>query len=204
MNIVTKGGDKGQTSLIGGRRISKADLRMEACGSTDELGAALGCCLACGLPSPFAEEIENIQRVLFRLAADLADARPGAAGRITAADTAALEARLEPHLRQLPPLKAFILCGGSPAGAQLHLARTVCRRAERACVRLAETTDCNTHTAANPAPGTEQEHPMPKTSNQPDPSTNPHILTYLNRLSDYLYAAARLVNLAQGAAEKEV
>ncbi|MBQ7503657.1 cob(I)yrinic acid a,c-diamide adenosyltransferase [bacterium] len=182
MNIVTKTGDQGLTSLIGGERRPKSDLRVEAYGALDELSSHLGFCLSLGLPQPFDKELEDIQRSLFAAAADLADPRPEGREYLQDAALKNLEDRLEPHLNRLPPQRGFILPGGSQAGAALHVARTVCRRAERVCQALS--LRCQSCTPAERFSG--------------------KVLIYLNRLSDYLFAAARIVNSLAQTPEKEV
>lgn len=178
MSIVTKTGDGGQTALVGGTRVSKDHPRLEAYGSIDELGAWLGVVLTYPLPPPFPQQLRSLQRQLFQVGADLA-APQAASPYLKPQALEELESNLQALLADLPPQKGFILCGGSPAGARLHLARAVCRRAERQAVTLSH----------NLAPG---EY------------FNPQVLIYLNRLSDYLYVAARLVNLQQGGREEEL
>lgn len=180
MKLVTKRGDTGKTSLIGGQSVFKDDLHLAACGSIDELSAVLGICLSFSLPSPWPEELEEVQRNLFLVAADLASPEPGPDFYLTANHLELLEERLHPHLQALPEPHSFILNGGGPSGAFLHWARTVCRRAERECVKLKRWAES-------------EERPF-----------NPSIIPYMNRLSDYLFAAARLVNLHQGYNEKKV
>ena len=178
MSIVTKTGDGGQTALVGGTRVSKDHPRVEAYGSIDELGAWLGVVLTYPLPPPFPQQLRSLPRQLFQVGADLA-APHAASPSLKPQALEELESNLQALLADLPPQKGFILCGGSPAGARLHLARAVCRRAERQAVTLSH----------NLAPG---EY------------FNPQVLIYLNRLSDYLYVAARLVNLQQGGREEEL
>ena len=182
MKIVTKTGDQGLTSLIGGERRPKSDLRVEAYGVLDELSSHLGFCLSLGLPQPFDKELEEIQRSLFAAAADLADPRPESRAYLQETALKELESRLEPHLSKLPAQRGFILPGGSQAGAALHVARTVCRRAERLCQALSQ------HS---------------RSCERPE-RFNGGVLTYLNRLSDYLFAAARIVNSLNHTPEKEV
>jgi cob(I)alamin adenosyltransferase len=173
LKIYTKTGDGGETGLFGGGRIPKDSLRVAAYGDVDELNAALGLARALD-PPDFADAVlQSIQRDLFTIGAQLATpdpdklhkalARGGAA--IGAADVAALEDVIDSHEAKLEPLKNFILPGGTPKAAALHLARTVCRRAERAVVALSR------HEQISPA-----------------------ILQYLNRLSDLLFVLARAAN----------
>ncbi len=179
MRIYTKTGDAGSTGLIGGKRVPKNDLRVAAYGDLDELNAALGVALA-WLPAELADisgQLLHIQRVLFDLGAELASP-PGARKtrwELDVAEISQLEAAIDRMEDNLEPLRNFILPGGHPAGAQLHLARTVARRVERASVTLhgAEALDVK-------------------------------ILQYLNRLSDYLFVLSRTVNLRLNAPERLV
>jgi cob(I)alamin adenosyltransferase len=166
--IYTRGGDAGETSLGDGARVRKDSLRVEAYGTVDETNAVIG--LARLHASGAADEIlDRIQNDLFDLGADLCrpeDGRKGAGGlRITAAQVERLEAEIDGLNADLAPLESFILPGGSAAGAWLHLARTVSRRAERLAVALAA-----------------QE------------SVNTEAVKYLNRLSDLLFVMARHCN----------
>lgn len=171
MKIYTKTGDGGDTGLIDGSRVQKDDPRVSAYGDIDELQAMLGV-IKSGLPmgSPLGTLLMSIQKDLFSLSARLADPKDKIAKRkekvVTGdARVEALEREIDHREAELPPLKAFILAGGGPAGAQLHLARTICRRAERAVVGLA------------------RQVPI-----------DPVIGTYLNRLSDLLFVMARHEN----------
>lgn len=176
--IYTRTGDRGETGLFGGGRVSKSDLRVRAYGEVDELNAVMGWTLA-QLPDSeprLRERLEQVQADLFAIGAHLATP---------------VDARSRPHLPPLPesraaefedwideaeeelePLRSFVLPGGTEAGAALHLARTVCRRAERAVVALAEAEE-----------------------------VEPPVLVFLNRLSDLLFDLARLVNHRAGVPE---
>lgn len=167
--IYTRSGDAGTTGLVGGARVAKDDARVEALGAVDEANAALGLARldSKGLPAVDAM-LARIQHELFDLGADLATPDAGD-GRIRPSQAARLEAEIDAMTAQLPPLTAFVLPGGSPAAAHLHLARTVLRRAERCAVAL--------------------QRLQPVT---------PAALTYLNRLSDHLFVAARLANADTG------
>lgn len=171
--VYTKAGDGGQTSLVGGARVSKGSLRVDAYGDVDELSSLIG--LARTMPQD--EEIENvlgvIQNDLFTLGADLASPAEIKVPRIDESFIAKLEELADRFLSELEPLKEFILPGGSQAGATLHLARTVARRAERRAVGLSETEPVNLQT-----------------------------IVYLNRLSDLLFILARAVNRRAGIPEK--
>ncbi len=175
MKIYTRGGDRGETGLIGGQRTAKDDPRIEAYGSVDELGAVLG--LADGLDGggELAESIRTIQGELFRIGAILATSDPAAATTPPPGEgaTVELESWIDRLEGELPPLRRFILPGGCPQGAALHQARTVCRRAERRVVAL--TGELN----------------VPET-----------IVVYLNRLSDFLFVAARWANRRAGVREE--
>jgi cob(I)alamin adenosyltransferase len=176
VQIYTKTGDNGETSLFDNTRVSKADPRVDAYGEVDELNACLGAAKAAGIGGDLAVPLESIQQDLFALGARLADPSARIAERVTkAAITAAAVERLERLIDRLdsetPPLRKFILPGGSPAGALLHLARTVCRRAERRVVALGSD------------------------------AVDPILIVYLNRLSDLLFVMARAVNHRAGMPE---
>ena len=141
MKIYTRTGDAGDTSLFDGTRVRKADARVDAYGEVDELNAWLGLVRAAGLDSDLDAELTRIQRDLFALGARLADPAAKIAQRVTKADLSdddvtRLEQLIDRLETELPPLRRFILAGGSAAGAALHVARTVCRRAERRIVAL--------------------------------------------------------------------
>ena len=141
MKLYTRTGDAGETSLFDGTRVSKSDSRVDAYGEVDELNAWLGLALASRLDDDLAAEIVQLQRDLFALGAQLADPADKITDRVTKAalgdnDVARLEQVIDRLEADLPPLRRFILAGGSPAGAALHVARTVCRRAERRMVAL--------------------------------------------------------------------
>jgi cob(I)alamin adenosyltransferase len=143
VKIYTRTGDAGETGLFDGTRVSKADPRVAAYGDVDELNAWLGLARASGGDDRMAAYLEQIQRDLFALGARLADPRRKIAVRVEkatigAGDVARLEAWIDHLEATLPPLRKFILAGGSPAGAALHVARTVCRRAERASASLGD------------------------------------------------------------------
>jgi cob(I)alamin adenosyltransferase len=175
VKIYTKKGDAGETGLFGGARVPKDDLRIRTYGTIDELNACLGWTLATGpLASPLGERILRIQSELFQLGAELATPHGKSSGirLLGAAETERLEAEIDEMEAALPPLKTFVLPGGAVASAQLHLARTVIRRAERELISL--------HRA------------------------EPHraeVLQYVNRLSDYLFVAARWANARSGVAD---
>ena len=141
MTLYTRTGDAGETSLFDGTRVGKDDARVDAYGEVDETNAWLGLARASNLDPALADEIVRIQRDLFALGAQLADPADKIADRVTKAivsdaDVARLEQLIDRLETELPPLRRFILAGGTTAGAALHLARTVCRRAERRIVAL--------------------------------------------------------------------
>lgn len=174
MKIYTRTGDAGQTGLLGGKRVSKDHMRVSAYGEVDELNAAIGVCAsesACG--TELALQLEWIQGRLFVLGSELADPGSGSSHPALAAeDSSRLEEWIDRADEQLPPLRNFILPGGSPLGARLHLVRAISRRAERAVVALSHAE-----------------------------SVSSEALVFTNRLSDYLFAAARLANVMAGVSE---
>jgi cob(I)alamin adenosyltransferase len=173
--IYTRAGDGGETSLGDGTRVPKTDARIEAYGTVDELNAVLGLVLANEVETELRSALERIQNELFDLGADLAvplddDRRERL--RVDRAQVEALEALCDRANEGLEPLRSFVLPSGTETSARLHLARTVCRRAERLAVAL------------------EAEH-----------GVNPEALAYLNRLSDLLFVLARVANAAAGVSE---
>ena len=178
MKIYTRTGDSGETSFFDNTRVSKADPRVDAYGEVDELNACLGAVRAAGVGEELALALEAIQQDLFALGSRLADPSARIASRVTKATiTPEAVERLERLIDRLeaeaPPLRKFILPGGSPAGASLHLSRTVCRRAERRVVALGAG------------------------------AVEPILIVYLNRLSDLLFVMARAVNHRAGVPEVE-
>jgi cob(I)alamin adenosyltransferase len=141
VKIYTRTGDAGETSLFDGTRARKNDARVDAYGDVDELSAWLGLARATATDPFLADELVHLQRDLFAFAAQLADPADKIAARVTKAmltdaATARLEQLIDRLETELPPLRRFIFAGGAPAGAALHVARTVCRRAERRIVAL--------------------------------------------------------------------
>jgi cob(I)alamin adenosyltransferase len=141
VKIYTRTGDGGDTSLFGGKRVRKHDPRVDAYGEIDEVNAWLGFVRASRPDADIDDPLVHIQRDLFALGAQLADPTDGVAARaakaaLGAADVERLERLIDRFEEQLPPLRKFILAGGTPAGAALHVARTVCRRAERRITAL--------------------------------------------------------------------
>jgi cob(I)alamin adenosyltransferase len=141
VKLYTRTGDAGETALFDGTRVSKADLRVDAYGEVDELNAWLGVVRSGRLDTDLDEALAAIQRDLFALGAELADPADRIAARVTKAAlgedaVTRLEGLIDRFDQEVPPLRRFILAGGSPAGATLHVARTICRRAERRIVTL--------------------------------------------------------------------
>ncbi len=171
--IYTKQGDSGSTRLGGGQRVSKTAPRIEAYGTVDELNSVVGVALASGLDPALAGPLSTIQNELFHLGSDLCvleeDKEKLPVPRIEARHVATLEAILDRLTAEVGPLENFILPGGSIGAAHLHVARTVCRRAERLVVGLAESE-----------------------------SVGPETIRYLNRLSDALFVMARFENKQKG------
>lgn len=190
MKLYTRRGDAGETDLFGGVRVRKDALRVACIGTVDELNAAVGLCLAAAAdgsggaaPHRVAERIAGplrvIQSRLFEVGADLAtpedsqgQKKPGAAAGVSAAQVAELEAWVDAAAAGVPAMTCFVLPGGAELSARLHVARTVCRRAERLCVALAE-----------------------------HETVNGQVVVYLNRLGDLLFAMARLANHTAGVAD---
>jgi len=174
--IYTRRGDDGSTGLFGGPRVRKDDLRVSAYGDIDELNSALGVAREELPEGDLRSLLDELQSELFTLGAQLAtpdaQAAPKEVPRIVQANVDRLEREIDRLTAGLPPMKNFILPGGSRAGAALHLCRTVCRRAERKVVELAETAD-----------------------------VAPEALAYVNRLSDLLFVIARAANLRAGGRE---
>jgi cob(I)alamin adenosyltransferase len=177
MRLYTRTGDGGQTSLLGGSRVSKADRRVDAYGDVDELNAWLGLARSNRLDTDLDEALGRVQQDLFALGAQLADPGGKLAARPERAtlgdeDVSRLEHLIDQFEAEPPSLDRFILPGGAEAGATLHVARAVCRRAERRIVAL-------------------------------EPPVAALLVRYMNRLSDFLFVAARVVNHRAGVPETE-
>jgi cob(I)alamin adenosyltransferase len=173
VKIYTKTGDGGTTGLFGGARVRKDDPRVEAYGTVDELNAVIGLARAAGAPDDVDAVLAGVQEDLFVIGAELATVA-GKEEKLPMALLGEPRSNLLEHAidrmeETLPPLTSFVMPGGSPAGAQLHQARTVCRRAERRILSAAEHTPIRSD-----------------------------ILVYLNRLSDFLFVAARRANHVAG------
>lgn len=168
-NLYTATGDKGTTSLVGGKRVSKCDARLEAYGTTDELNAHIGLLVAMMPAGDDVALLRRIQDTLFivgsALATDLATTTLHEASRLKEEEIASVEQRIDYLDSQVPPLCKFVLPGGAAAAAQAHVCRTVCRRAERCICALAE---------------------------QQEVADN--VQRYVNRLSDYFFVLARYIN----------
>jgi cob(I)alamin adenosyltransferase len=173
VKIYTKSGDDGTTGLLGRGRVSKSNIRIAAYGTVDELNAMLGVARSHGLDAASDQLVAQLQNELFLLGSALADPLPD--GRfhntITTAHVEHLEQTIDSLEAELQPLLQFILPGGAPAAGFLHLARTICRRAERLVVEL---------------------------SHQPEEAVAHSVLVFLNRLSDLLFVLARAVNRRAG------
>ena len=171
--IYTRTGDDGSTSLGGGRRVPKDSARIEAYGTVDELNSAIGLAVAQGLDAEITAPLQRVQNDLFHLGADLCiveeDKARVPAPRIESRHVDELEQLMDRLSEELTPLENFVLPGGSRGAAALHLARTICRRAERLVVALSR------HEAVGP-----------------------HTISYLNRLSDALFVMARFENRRRG------
>ncbi len=173
--VYTRGGDQGQTSLIGGKRVGKATARVAAYGDIDEVNSVIGVVRSHIHDGEIDEVLKHLQNDLFTLGADLASPPEVQGPRISADHIAKLEATIDRYLQTLPPLKEFILPSGVPSTAFLHLARTVARRAERSIVLLAEVE-----------------------------TVSPEVLAYVNRLSDLFFVLARVVNQRSAGNEDQV
>lgn len=193
LRLYTRKGDGGWTSLFDGTSVRKDDPRLEACGGLDELNAAVGLVIAGGTDVVLLERLREIQADLFVIGADLA-APPGSPARgnvpsIGAERVAQLEAWIDEACASLPPLNAFIHPGGTETAARLHLARAICRRAERAVVSALHET-----LTEKPAHGSGQ-------GSAEGPPGGGNEVAYLNRLGDLLFAWARLANWRRGLAD---
>jgi cob(I)alamin adenosyltransferase len=177
MKIYTRTGDRGETSLYGGKRVKKHNLRIEACGTVDELNSVIGVARSMKVPTDADKVLRGVQNDLFILGADLATPlgrvrKRVQETRIQEDHVRATEAVIDRIQAKLPPLRRFVLPGGSSPASHLHLARAVCRRAERHIVKLSQKEEIN-----------------------------PVAIAYLNRLSDLLFVLARLANTKARASE---
>jgi cob(I)alamin adenosyltransferase len=178
MKIYTRTGDAGETALFGGGRVAKDHPRVAAYGDVDELNSAIGVARAAAPAELFDDLLQSVQRDLFSIGGHLATPHPEKVRKalekaeLSEERVALFERTMDEADAELPPLRAFILPAGAPKAAALHLARTVCRRAERSVVRLAQADE------------------VPEL-----------FLTYLNRLSDLLFTLARLANHRAGAGD---
>jgi len=179
LKVYTRRGDRGETDLFGGPRVAKDDLRVEAYGAVDELNAVVGRAAAASAHEDLRSVLSEVQSLLFDLGGTLAtpDAAQRAKSRVPSVeqrDIDAAESYIDGFERELEPLRRFVLPGGSAAAAEFHVARTVCRRAERRCVAL------------------HREDPVDEIA-----------LGYLNRLSDLLFVMARVENRRAGIGDVE-
>jgi cob(I)alamin adenosyltransferase len=175
MKIYTRSGDDGSTSLFSGERVSKASLRVEACGTLDELNCVIGATRAASPTAPTENYLAMIQHHLFSLGADLANSgKKQRRARIRPAEITWLETEIDRMASELQPLRNFILPGGSAAAAQIHLARAICRRAERTVANLSRSEEISKDA-----------------------------LIFLNRLSDFLFILGRYENLLSGVTEEK-
>lgn len=179
MKIYTRTGDSGSTGLFGGPRVSKDNGRIEAYGTVDELNAAIGIVRSRGLPMQIDTQLQTIQHELFSIGAELATPNPDqhAMRIIGATHIERLEQWIDQHEGTLPALKNFILPAGDSATTSTHLARSICRRAERRVVTLARQIEAD-------------ESPI-----------SDEIIMYLNRLSDLMFVLARVINQSSGGDE---
>lgn len=174
--IYTRQGDEGHTKLSGGQSVPKNSVRVQAYGSVDELNSQIGVAIALGLDATLKESLTVIQNELFHLGSDLSFLEEDKAAieipQIEARHVSRLESFIDELSRAVGPLENFILPGGTPGAAQLHVARTVCRRAERDVISLAQ-----------------------------KEAVGSYVTAYLNRLSDLLFMMARFENMQKGVAE---
>ena len=173
--IYTKGGDKGTTSLMGGSRVPKYDDRIEAYGTLDELNSFLGLIRDFGIQEKYRELILEVQHIVFAAESHLASENEKSAARLPELEESMidkLEREIDSMNAELPPLKNFLLPGGHPVVSYCHISRTICRRAERLVIKVAEKFEID-----------------------------PIILRFLNRLSDYLFVLARKLGQEFGADE---
>ena len=176
MKIYTRSGDKGMTHLVGCKEVHKHSQRIEAYGTLDEVNSFIGLALTSDLNSgSITDEFNKVQHLLFDCGADLATpVESMTEGRITQLHVDWLEERIDHYTSLLPPLNHFILPGGSPGASYLHIARATARRAEREVMRLS----------------TQEE-------------IYPHVMPFVNRLSDYLFTMARYINMTSGVDERK-
>lgn len=176
--VYTKTGDKGTTSLVGGVRIKKSDIRLEAYGTVDELNACVGLLVAMMTEEEDKAILERIQCNLFNVGTHLATDQSCtplyASAKLGISETELMEKEIDALLSGLPAADGFVLPGGTPAAAQAHVCRTVCRRAERRVVAL-----------------------------MGEAVVSPEIQQYMNRLSDYFYVLAKKLNFIAGRSEKK-
>ncbi|GHV67547.1 cobalamin adenosyltransferase [Bacteroidia bacterium] len=187
MKIYTKTGDSGTTSLIGGARVPKNSLRLEAYGGVDELNSFLGMIRSFPIARAYTDDLVKIQNTIFNIGGNLATAPSQTARKVpltvTEDDIVFLEERIDTLTAQLPVLNSFVLPGGEPASASCHVARTVCRRVERRILDMYDEYEVKSQ-ATNPQ------------------QRDGNVLKYINRLSDYLFVLARKLTVDAGVEEK--
>ncbi|QDT08745.1 cob(I)yrinic acid a,c-diamide adenosyltransferase [Planctomycetes bacterium K23_9] len=190
MKIYTRTGDTGSTGLFGGPRVGKDDCRIESYGTVDELNAAIGMARSKGVGEPIDHELDQIQHALFSIGAELATPAPDEFDLRVIGDRhiGQLEDWIDQHEATLEPLKHFILPGGTVAASHLHLARAICRRAERRVVTLGQ--QCG-----------DSQSDSAQTDTTKAAAISESLIIYLNRLSDYLFVLSRAVNHQSGIAE---
>lgn len=172
--VYTRTGDVGTTSLIGGERVDKTNARLEAYGTVDELNSFLGMLVTHNLPTDYKTQLADIQNILFRVGASLACTDEKIYSSMVTEETIKkIESDIDQIDSALPPLKSFIIPGGTPSAALCHVCRTVCRRAERNIVLVSQ-----------------------------KEMVNEDILKYINRLSDYLFVLGRRLNFIENKEEK--
>jgi cob(I)alamin adenosyltransferase len=176
VKVYTRTGDQGETSLVGGVRIKKSNIRLEAYGTVDELSAHLGMLVAMMKEGDEREFVIRIQNNLFNvcthLATDQSQTQLYPSAHLAEGEIASLEQRIDNLMKQLPERQGFVLPGGVPAACQAHICRTVCRRAERRIAALAE-----------------------------EAQIAPEMQQFVNRLSDYLFVLAKIINFNEGKSE---
>ena len=175
MKLYTRHGDRGQTSLVGGERVEKDDVRISVCGDLDELNAHIGLLLSFGVPQGVSAELLHVQELLFYAGAELSNPHFAMKSHLTAADIDQLEQSIDQLQQATPDPETFILPGGCSSAAQSHVCRTVARRAERSIVAMLHTYH-----------------------------VEPLILQFVNRLSDYFFVLALYLNFIISVDEKKL
>lgn len=175
MKLYTRHGDTGQTSLVGGKRVSKDDIRIAVCGDLDELNAHIGLLLSFGVPERESAVLIRVQQLLFHIGGELSNPDYTMSSHLTAADIAQLESSIYTLQKQTPEPSTFVLPGGCAAAAESHICRTVTRRAERSMVAMSH-----------------------------QYRVDPLAMQYVNRLSDYFFVLALNLNFISSIDEKKL